>query len=69
LNPELSLQDLLTYKTKSGVIMAPDIPPVTSKQLRKQLEDLSAYQNKIDQIPLPGEGGICLVKDLLKESE
>jgi hypothetical protein len=49
--------------------MAPELPPVTSKQLRKLLEDLSAYQNKIDQIPLPGEGGIRLVKDLLKESE
>jgi hypothetical protein len=55
-DPDKSLKELLNpteVKLPSGLVIQDKIP-ISSKTLRKQLDDLSSYQNKHEMTPLPG---------------
>jgi len=67
-DPDKSLKELLNpteVKFPSGLVIQ-DKVPISSKTLRKQLDDLSTYQNKHEMTPLPGQAS-RIVRDLLQE--
>lgn len=68
INPDKSLKELLNpteIKLPSGLVIQ-DKVPISSKTLRKQLDDLSTYQSKHEMTPLPGQAS-RIVRDLLQE--